>query len=339
MLEEIRRLQHLFHDHLSKIASLQELEALRLHFIGKKGHLADLMQQLRAKNKEEIPVLGKELNLFKEEVERKLVEKKQELEQVQEQKRIASEWIDVTAPVALAPRGREHPLVATLNRIASIFSSMGLAEVEAPEIELDDYNFTFLNFPKEHPARDMQDTFYLNDRWLLRTHTSNFQVRMMQKMAPPLSLFTRGRVYRNEEISHRSHQLFHQVDGLYIDRDVHFGELMAFLEEFYRRLFEKQVFVRLRKSYFPFTEPSCEVDISCIRCAQKGCSLCKHTGFLEVAGAGMVHPKVLQAGGIDSETYSGWAFGMGVDRLVLLLYNIPDIRMLWTSDMRFLGQF
>lgn len=337
--EGVESTYQLFQEKHHKANSLEELESLRILFLGKKGLVADLMGTLRSLPKEQMPLFGDRVNKLKVEITETLKQKIDQLEQQKLQEKIDSEWTDVTLPSKKIPIGREHPVIATLNRMCDILRSMGMTQIDASEIEHDDFNFTHLNFPKNHPARDMQDTFYLNDEWLLRTHTSNFQVKAMRQYAPPLSLFSAGRVYRNEEISHRSHQQFHQLEGLYIDKEVTLQDLLAVLQQFYHRFFGKKVEVRLRKSYFPFTEPSCEVDISCFRCEGKGCPLCKETGFLEVAGAGMVHPNVLTAGGLDPEIYSGWAFGMGIDRLVLLTYKIPDIRMLWDSDLRFLSQF
>jgi phenylalanyl-tRNA synthetase alpha chain len=336
---ELADLKKKFLEKLNQAQSLGELEELRVCYFGKKGLLQDLMTALRSLPKEEIPSAGKQINLFKNEITSLLEEKKSSVELAVLEQELQKEHIDVTLPSKVQPKAHPHPVIDTIERMCEILRSLGLKEVHFNEIASEELNFDLLNFPSDHPAKDMQDTFYLSEGMLLRTHTTSFQVPMMQKHQPPMALFCAGRVFRNEEVTARSHQQFSQIDAFYLGKGVSLSDLLSVLRLFYQRLFGEDVTLRFRKSYFPFTEPSVEIDISCIRCAQAGCPICKHTGWLEVAGAGMIHPNVIKAAGHDPEVYTGWAFGMGVDRTLMLLHNIPDIRMLWESDVRFLNQF
>ncbi len=328
-----------FNEKLHKANSPMELEELRVCYFGKKGVIQDLMAALKNVPKEEIPYLGKQINHFKEELLQELETKKRAVEEHELLKSLELERFDVTLPGNLRKSSHPHPIMETIEKMSEILRSLGLKEVQSNEIQEETVNFDLLNFAPDHPAKDMQDTFYLDEQMLLRTHTTTFQVPMMRKHQPPMALFCAGRVFRNEEVTSRSHQQFSQIDAFHLGKGVSLSDLLSLLRLFYKRLFGEAVILRFRKSYFPFTEPSVEIDVSCIRCGQKGCPICKHTGFLEVAGAGMIHPNVIRAGGHDPEVYSGWAFGMGVDRTLMLLHNIPDIRMLWESDNRFLSQF
>ncbi|MFZ4772871.1 MAG: phenylalanine--tRNA ligase subunit alpha, partial [Chlamydiia bacterium] len=331
---ELPSLKKEFHEKLHLANSPGELEELRVCYFGKKGLIQDLMSALKSAPKEEIPHLGKQINLFKEELLKELEAKKGKVEEADLLAGLEQERFDVTLPATLRTQSHSHPVLETIEKMTEILRSLGLREVHSDEIAEETVNFDLLNFPPDHPAKDMQDTFYLNDSMLLRTHTTTFQVPMMRRYQPPMALFCAGRVFRNEEVTSRSHQQFSQIDAFHLGKGVSLSDLLALLRLFYKRLFGDGVVLRFRKSYFPFTEPSVEIDISCIRCGQKGCPICKHTGFLEVAGAGMIHPNVIKAGGHDPEVYTGWAFGMGVDRTLMLLHNIPDIRLLWESDNR-----
>jgi phenylalanyl-tRNA synthetase alpha chain len=336
---DLHSLKKEFHKRLHQTENLEGLEEIRVCYFGKKGILQDLMGMLRLAPKEKIPELGKEINLFKEELTKDLEGKKRDVEERLLALSLEKEKFDITLPGKIRSRAHSHPVLDVIEKMTEILRSLGLKEVHSNEIEAETVNFDLLNFPADHPAKDMQDTFYLDDSMLLRTHTTTFQVPMMRRHQPPMALFCAGRVFRNEEVTSRSHQQFSQIDAFHLGKGVSMADLLSLLKLFYRRLFGDNVLLRFRKSYFPFTEPSVEIDISCIRCEQKGCPICKHTGWLEVAGAGMIHPNVIKAGGHDPDIYTGWAFGMGVDRTLMLLHNIPDIRMLWESDTRFLHQF
>ncbi|HMK43209.1 MAG TPA: phenylalanine--tRNA ligase subunit alpha [Dissulfurispiraceae bacterium] len=327
-----------FLEELKAIASLPELAQLKAKYLGKKGFITVEVKSLGALSPEERPLAGKRINDMKEAIESACGSKEAELQQRELSKRLASESIDITLPGCSAGIGHEHPVNAVLNEIIDIFVRMGFSVEEGPEVELDRYNFEALNIPKDHPARDMQDTFYVGDDVVLRTHTSPVQVRVMEQRKPPLRFIAPGKVYRcDADVSHTP--MFHQVEGLMVDEGVTFSNLKGVLETFVRRMFGPNVPVRFRPSFFPFTEPSAEVDIGCILCGGSGCRVCKGSGFLEVLGAGMVNPKVLAFGGIDTERYTGFAFGMGVERITMLRYRIDDIRLLFENDLRFLRQF
>jgi phenylalanyl-tRNA synthetase alpha chain len=319
-------------------SNADEVEQFRTRYLGSKGLVKALMGEMKNIPAEQKKEFGQVLNQFKQFTEEKF-----------EQLRVAlgdqadgpQKRKDTSLPGDPIATGSRHPVTLMRNRIVSIFRKLGFAVAEGPEIEDDWHNFTALNIAEDHPARDMQDTFYLssNPAWLLRTHTSNIQIREMQKGKLPIRIICPGRVYRNETISSRSHCFFHQVEGLYIDEHVSFADLKQTLYFFVQEMFGKEVNVRFRPSYFPFTEPSAEMDISCLLCQGKGCSVCKRTGWLEILGCGMVHPRVLEHCGIDSSRYTGFAFGMGVERPALLKYGINDIRLFSENDVRFLQQF
>jgi phenylalanyl-tRNA synthetase alpha chain len=314
------------------------LESFRIRFLGMKGLIKSLMGEMKNIPAEKKKDFGQVMNAFKQAAEQKYESLK---ESASVNTETASADIDVSLPGEPIPIGSRHPITLMRNRIVSIFQRLGFAVAEGPEIEDDWHNFTALNLGENHPARDMQDTFYLsqNPDWLLRTHTSNVQIREMQKGKLPIRIICPGRVYRNETISARSHCFFHQVEGLYIDENVSFADLKQTLYFFVKEMFGDDVKIRFRPSYFPFTEPSAEMDISCLLCKGEGCAVCKRTGWLEILGCGMVHPQVLENCGIDSAKYNGFAFGMGIERPALLKYGITDIRLFSENDVRFLEQF
>lgn len=336
---DIEKIRSSFHDELSKAHSAKDIELLRVKFLGKKGDVQSLMQSLKEVGSEERPLLGKKINDLKEEITFNLEKKLNEFEGHELQNRLKSEKIDITLPGKRRGIGRRHVVLKVLDEALEVLSSMGFTVQLGPDIESDYYNFEALNFPKDHPARDMHDTFYITHDLLLRTHTSNTEVRVMEGFKPPLRVVSPGKCFRNEDISARSHVVFHQIEVLYVDKNATFADLLSTLEEFYTKLFQKEVKMRFRPSYFPFVEPGLEVDINCIGCEGRGCSICKHTGWLEVCGAGMTHPEVLKYGGIDPEEYNGFAIGMGIERMAMLAYGVPDIRLFLDDDLRFLEQF
>ncbi len=320
------------------ISNAQELEAYRIKYLGSKGLTKTLFGELKNVPNEQKKEMGQVLNDFRQYAEARYEDAKA---LAGNGPAAAQETADLTLPGDPVHIGSRHPITLVRNRMVGIFQRLGFSVADGPEIEDDWHNFTALNLPENHPARDMQDTFYLqtNPDWLLRTHTSNVQIREMKKGKLPIRVVCPGRVYRNETISARSHCFFHQVEGLYIDEQVSFADLKQTLYFFVREMFDKDAKVRFRPSYFPFTEPSAEMDISCFICGGKGCRICKHTGWVEILGCGMVHPKVLENCGIDPNKYSGYAFGMGIERPALLLYDVNDIRLFSENDARFLRQF
>lgn len=324
---------------LGEAQSLKDVRELQVRFLGRKGPIQELMGALREASSEERPLLGQQVNHLKEEVTKDLQELEERFSSLEEEERLRQEEMDVTLPGSSRPLGRKHPISAMLDLVLDVHRDMGFSVQYGPDIESDFYNFEALNFAPDHPARDMHDTYYIEPGVLLRTHTSNTQVRLMERNTPPIRIAAPGRCFRNEDITARSHLFFHQIEGLYIDRGVSMSDLIQTLEDLLHRIFHPQIKLRLRSSYFPFVEPGLEVDISCLACLGKGCALCKKSGWLEVLGAGMVHPEVLKSGGIDSEEYTGYAWGMGIERLVLLKYGIDDIRLLSDGDMRLLRQF
>jgi phenylalanyl-tRNA synthetase alpha chain len=331
-----------------EISNPQQLEEFRIKFLGTKGITKSLFGEMKNVPNEKKKEFGQVLNEFKQLAEEKFETAKQS---VTTQHTATKEDADLSLPGDAVQIGSRHPITLVRNRIVSIFQRLGFSVADGPEIEDDWHNFTALNLPENHPARDMQDTFYIHQRpdWLLRTHTSNVQIREMEKGKLPIRIICPGRVYRNETISARSHCFFHQVEGLYIDENVSFADLKQTLYFFVQEMFgsrssgkdsaDKDLKVRFRPSYFPFTEPSAEMDISCFICGGNGCRICKHSGWVEILGCGMVHPKVLENCGIDSNKYTGYAFGMGIERPALLLYDVNDIRLFSENDIRFLKQF
>jgi phenylalanyl-tRNA synthetase alpha chain len=335
----IENIRQKFELEIAQCLSAKEVEALKVSYLGKKGIVQELLKGLKEVPVSEKPHVGKLVNDLKTVLEESIENTIQTLLLREENSRLQSESIDVTLPGRKKQKGSKHPITRMIDEMLEIFISMGFSVQSAPEIESEYYNFDVLNMGPDHPARDMQDTFYVAPDVVLRTHCSNIQGRMMQQANPPFRVVCPGRCFRNESISSRHHVFFHQIDGLYVDQGVNLQDLNATLSEFLRRFFKKEVLVRMRPSYFPFVEPGIEMDISCLLCDGKGCSLCKHSGWLEILGAGMVHPQVLRNVGIDPEKYTGYAWGMGVERVVALYYGIKDIRLFSENDMRFLEQF
>ena len=322
----------------TQVTSVEELEAFRIKYLGTKGLVKTIMGEMKNVPNEQKKAFGQILNEFKLLTENKFDELQQLTANSQQ---VTVNNIDLSLPGNAITVGTRHPLSIVRNQIVGIFKRLGFAVSEGPEIEDDWHNFGAMNLPEDHPARDMQDTFYIsqNPAWLLRTHTSSVQARVMEHQKPPIRVICPGRVYRNETISARAHCFFHQIEGLYIDENVSFADLKQTLYFFVQEMFGKDVKVRFRPSYFPFTEPSAEMDISCLICDSKGCNVCKHTGWVEILGSGMVHPKVLENFGIDNNKYTGFAFGMGVERICQLKYQVNDLRLYSQNDVRFLRQF
>jgi len=337
-VEDLLSLRDSFHKESESVTSLPELQQLKVKYLGKKGLVTEKLKTLSAIAPEHRPAYGKTVNELKQHIEQEIIRVELLLKQEEYQKSILTEALDVTLPGKYTPFGREHPIHKVLSEITGIFSSMGFEVEEGPEVELDYYNFEALNIPKNHPARDMQDTFYISDEVVLRTHTSPVQIRVMEKRKPPLKIIAPGKVYRcDADISHTP--MFHQVEGFMVDTDIAFSDLKGVLQLFIHSMFSAETPVRFRPSYFPFTEPSAEVDIGCIFCSGKGCRVCKQTGWLEILGAGMIHPRVFEYVGYNPEMYTGFAFGMGVERITMLKFGIDDIRLFFENDLRFLRQF
>jgi phenylalanyl-tRNA synthetase alpha chain len=336
MKNQIEEVKSKFLSEILSVEDEKQLEELRVKYLGRRGIIQSLFDKLREVPKEEKPALGKLLNELKELAQGKYNEKKLEIER---KKAKVESVVDLTIPGRLKYTGRKHPLTQTLEKIKKIFIGMGFEVASGPEIEDDYHNFEALNIPPEHPARDMQDTFFIEDKIILRTHTSPVQIRVMESRKPPVRIIAPGRVYRNEAISARSYCLFHQVEGLYVDEGVSFAELKGTLLAFAKQMFGSDVKLRFRPSFFPFTEPSAEVDVSCFICGGRGCRVCKYGGWLEILGCGMVDPNVFKFVGYDTEKYTGYAFGMGVERIAMLKYGIDDIRLFYENDFRFLDQF
>jgi phenylalanyl-tRNA synthetase alpha chain len=323
---------------LTAVTDLEQLEQVRVHYLGKKGLLTLQMKELGSLEPEQRRAVGQVINQAKDQLQAKLEAQKDSLQQAALTARLASERVDVTLPGRGQASGGLHPITTTLNRINKIFASVGFEVVEGPEIEDDYHNFEALNIPAHHPARAMHDTFYFDAHTVLRTHTSPVQIRVMESQTPPLKVIAPGRVYRcDSDITHTP--MFHQVEGFLVDTDVSFADLKGVVYEFLRAFFEKDIQVRFRPSYFPFTEPSAEVDIECVMCGGEGCRVCSQTGWLEVMGCGMIHPEVFKSVNIDDEKYTGFAFGMGVERLAMLRYGINDLRLFFENDLKFLEQF
>lgn len=339
MEDRVASLRQQFKLELQNVQNSKDIEQLKVRYLGKRGPIQELMFALRDCTLEERPVFGKKINDLKEELSHLCEKAIESMRCAELSSQIGSEKIDVTLPGRQGFIGRKHPITLVLDEILEIFSSLGFTVQYGPDIDSDYYNYEGLNFPPDHPAREMQDTFYISSNMLLRSHTSNTQLRVMESHEPPIRIVTPGTVYRNEDISSRSHVYFHQVEGLYIDKRVTFCDLFATFEEFLHKLFGHVVETRFRPSFFPFVEPGLEIDIRCTSCQGKGCRLCKESGWLEIAGAGMVHPEVLKNGGVDPEVYSGYAWGIGIERLAMLRYGINDIRLFTENDLRFLSQF
>lgn len=325
---------------LKEAVSLDQLNDARVKYLGKKGLLTQVLRGMGALTAEERPVIGQLANEIRAFIEAELAARTGQLKESHQSAQLANEKIDVTLPGRAIALGKRHPLTIVTDEIKTIFLGLGFEIVEGPEVELDYYNFEALNIPKDHPARDMQDSFYISKETLLRTHTSPTQPRVMEKMAPqvPVKVIAPGKVYRRDDDATHS-PMFHQVEGIMIDEHITFADLKGILLNFARQMFGADRQIRLRPSFFPFTEPSAEVDISCIMCGGKGCRVCSNTGWLEILGSGMVHPKVLEMSGYNPELVTGFAFGMGVERITMLKYGLDDMRLLFDNDTRFLAQF
>lgn len=319
--------------------SAEAVEAARVAFLGKKGRLTAVLRGMGALTPEERPVVGQMANEVRAFVEGEIEKKKSELAKKAREQKLAGEVIDVTMPGRRNRAGRLHPLTQVLNKVTDIFAGMGFSVAEGPDIELDYYNFEALNTPADHPARDTQDTFYITDSILLRTQTSPVQIRAMEKTKPPIRMIAPGRVFRSDTADATHSPVFHQIEGLVVDKGITMADLKGTLEAFVKGFYGPDARIRLRPHHFPFTEPSAEVDASCFACGGKGCGICKGEGWIEILGAGMVHPNVLRHGGIDPEEYSGFAFGMGLERLTMIKYGIDDLRLFYENDLRFLKQF
>ncbi|OGN62041.1 MAG: phenylalanine--tRNA ligase subunit alpha [Chlamydiae bacterium RIFCSPHIGHO2_12_FULL_49_11] len=337
--ERVEKEKKTFVEQLKTASSTKEIEELRIRYLGKKGSLASFVAELRALTSDEKRDFGKAVNDLKIYILNKLDEKNEKLVMAERSEMIESEKIDVSLPGVSVPLGGLHPLTQMMDRVKSVLTLMGFTEFLSPELESEYYNYGGLNYPDDHPARDMQDTYYIDETTLLRSHNTAFQQRIMEKEKPPIRSFCMGKCYRNETISSRSHVIFHQVDVLYIDKNVSLADMMATKTEYYKRILGSDIKLRFRPSYFPFVEPGVEVDIACLLCGGKGCRLCKHSGYLEVCGAGMVHPEVLRQGGLDPELVSGYAWGGGIERLLLMMRGIDDIRLFLQNDIRFLAEF
>lgn len=338
MEEKIKALKEQMEAALGSVESKEQLGEFWQNFLGKKGSIADLMKGLGSVPKEERPNVGKTINEFKNQVEARYQEMKNKMDELELAARNKSEQVDITMPAKMRPAGGLHPLTVTENEMIDVFAGMGFEIYDSPEIEDDDHNFTRLNVAKNHPARDMQDTFYVAEDILLRTHTSPGQIRVMDAKKPPIKMLAPGRVFRSDSDATHS-PMFHQMEGLVVDKKITLCDLQGMLDKFVQAIFGSEVKTRLRPSYFPFTEPSVEVDVSCFECGGKGCPLCKHTGWIEVLGGGIVHHKVLENCGIDPNEYSGLAFGIGIERIAMLKYGINNINLLYENDLRFLKQF
>ncbi len=326
-------------EELKTLESPKELEDFRVRYMGKKGSVTGLLRGMGALPAEERPVMGQLVNQLRQELENAVAEKNQAMQAALQKEQLAKETLDVTMPGKKNASGGLHPLNVVLDDIIDIFQSMGFDVIDGPEVETDYYCFQALNVPEDHPARDMQDTFYLTDNILLRTQTSAAQARTMEATKPPIRVICPGRVYRADEVDATHSPVFHQIEGLVIDKGVTMCDLKGVLEQFAHEIYGEDTQIRFRPSFFPFTEPSVEGDVTCSACGGKGCRVCKGAGWIEILGAGMVHPRVLEMGGIDPEEYSGFAFGIGLDRLTTTRYKISDIRLLFENDLRFLEQF
>ena len=326
-------------EELKGAQDLKVLDAVRVKYLGKKGELTAILKQMGKLSAEERPVIGQLANQVRADIEQMLEQTKTDLEAKALDIRLAGETLDVTLPGQKKPLGKKHPLTIVLDELKEIVVGMGFEIATGPEVELDYYNFEALNIPKDHPSRDTQDTFYISDNVLLRTQTSPMQIRTMEKKKPPIRIIAPGRVYRSDAVDATHSPLFHQVEGLVVDKGITMADLKGTLEVFVKRLYGDSTVVRFRPHHFPFTEPSAELDVQCFHCHGEGCSLCKGEGWIEILGCGMVHPKVLENCGINPEEYSGFAFGVGLERIVMMRYGIDDMRLLYENDLRFLKQF
>ncbi len=339
MKSELKKIQAYFLEELKKIDNLAALEKIRVEFLGKKGKLTAVLKGMGKLSSEERPIMGKLANEVRESIESNLSAQKQKLEKLEIDRQLTKETLDVSLPGAKKEQGSLHPLTMTINELEDVFLGMGFSIAEGPEIEWAKYNFDYLNVPKDHPARDLQDTFYYQEDLVLRTQTSPVQVRVMEEKKPPLRIISPGRVYRFDEIDATHSPVFHQMEGLVIDKGITMSDLKGTLNLFAKKLFGEDTKTKFRPHQFYFTEPSAEMDVSCFKCGGSGCRVCNQSGWIEILGCGMVHPNVLRTCHIDPQVYSGFAFGMGLDRIAMIKYGINDLRLLFENDLRFLGQF
>nr|WP_138205162.1 phenylalanine--tRNA ligase subunit alpha [Haloimpatiens lingqiaonensis] len=339
MKENLQQIKESALEELKKVVSKDELEAIRVKYLGKKGELTSILRGMGKLSAEERPLVGKLANEVRECIDNVITKATEDMKKIEKEKRFQSEVIDISMPGKKQTVGKRHPLDLTLENVKDIFISMGFAIEEGPEVEKDYYNFEALNIPKDHPARGEQDTFYINDNVVLRTQTSPIQIRTMENEKPPIKMIAPGKVYRSDDLDATHSPIFYQIEGLVIDKGITFADLKGTLETFVKKMFGDKMETKFRPHHFPFTEPSAEMDATCFVCGGKGCRVCKNSGWIEILGCGMVHPQVLRNCGIDPEVYSGFAFGFGLDRMVMLKYGIDDIRLLYESDMRFLNQF
>ncbi len=339
MKEKLQQIRQNVTDLLAETKDLEGLDQLRIRFLGKKGELTAVLKGMGALSSEERPKIGALANEVRTFLEKEIDERKAELSKKLQEEKLKREVIDVTMPGRKQELGHMHPLSQVLDEVQKVFIGMGFQIAEGPEVEYDYYNFEALNIPKNHPARDTQDTFYVEDNIVLRTQTSPMQVRVMEKQKPPIRIIAPGRVYRSDAVDATHSPIFHQIEGLVVDKGVTMADLKGTLEAFIKELYGQDAKVRFRPHHFPFTEPSAEMDVSCFVCGGEGCRVCKGEGWIEILGCGMVHPKVLANCGIDPEVYSGFAFGLGLERIVMRRYGIDDLRLFYENDMRFLNQF
>ncbi len=339
MKQQLEQIKSVALSALENSTSQQEIEELRVKYLGKKGELTAILKQMGSLSPEERPIMGQLVNEAKAQLEEVIAAKNEQLKAAATALKLKEEEIDITLPAKKTVKGHLHPLNTVLNDMIDIFQSMGFDVVDGPEVETEHYCFEALNVPADHPARDMQDTFYLAENLLLRTQTSAAQIRVMENRKPPIRIICPGRVFRADEVDATHSPVFHQIEGLVVDKNVTMCDLKGVLEQFAQEIYGKDTAVKFRPSFFPFTEPSVEVDVTCSECGGKGCRVCKGSGWIEILGAGMVHPNVLRNCGIDPEEYSGFAFGIGLDRLTTTRYKISDIRLLFENDKRFLEQF
>jgi len=337
--EKLHTLQQSALDEIKITQSIEEVEALRVKYLGKKGEITAILKEMGKLSADERPIIGKVANEVRETIENSIASRKEELKEIEKNKKLQAEVIDVTMPGKKLIVGKKHPISQVIDEVSEIFMGMGFSIAQGPEIETVLNNFDALNAPKDHPSRDMSDTFYINDELVLRTQTSPVQVRTMKSMDLPIRVISPGRCFRSDSPDATHSPMFHQIEGLVVDKNVTMAELKGTLDTFVKKLFGEKTKTKFRPHNFPFTEPSAEVDVTCFKCGGDGCPMCKGEGWIEILGAGMVHPNVLRNCGIDPEQYSGFAFGMGVDRIAMLKYEIDDIRLLFENDMRFLNQF
>ena len=337
--EKLMEIRERAEKELSELRDATELENFRVQVLGKKGELTGILKQMGSLSAEERPKMGQLANEVRASIEAMLKEKTAELRSKEQEAKLKKETIDVTLHGKKHEIGHKHPLSIVLDEVKDIFVGMGFQIATGTEVEWDYYNFEALNLPPDHPARDTQDTFYITEKMLLRTQTSPVQIRVMEKQEPPIRIIAPGRVYRSDAVDATHSPFFHQIEGLVVDKGITMGDLKGSLMQFAKRLYGEDTEIRLRPHHFPFTEPSCEMDVTCFKCGGKGCPMCKGEGWVEILGGGMVHPKVLKNGGVDPEVYSGYAFGVGLERLTMFRFNIDDMRLLFENDARFLNQF